>query len=477
MRPKRVLFVKPPDRFLEDEFVYQQLGPHYLQSFLERHDLSSDLLVLYECSDSRTARINGLKKELDLDDLNMLVLVGDSNSSDTGFNSAVFEDYDVVAMSVMTPQAPDAYLLNKLIKKKYPHITSVIGGSHPRYYQHQVVALPQDMSFDFIVPQDGWNPILQITTGEVIKSTEPIVLVDNLPKLANLPPPSRPVALMDRYHFEIAGVSAYHTITALGCPFTCHFCESGIETVRTFSEQMIRDDLATISAAHNQLGHEKKSVMFFDDVGLMSPKQVNRLAELVESYEYDTWRAFTHAYLVVRHKDAILSPFIKTGGKRVGIGLETGSQRSLDLINKRNGKKQLVSDHYDAVSIANKLGVAVDAFTMIYPWEDEADLRATTELVEFITSNNVEGKDENGRPLQNHVDSTIMSPFQGTKFYDLIRLGKLPGVEIDSELDPGTLFYKGEKGCSGWPYLKTRLPRVEYEAAQRYNNSLRPKYR
>ena len=31
----KILFVKPPDRFLEDEFVYQQLGPHYLQSFLE----------------------------------------------------------------------------------------------------------------------------------------------------------------------------------------------------------------------------------------------------------------------------------------------------------------------------------------------------------------------------------------------------------------------------------------------------------
>ena len=30
----KILFVKPPDRFLEDEFVYQQLGPHYLQSLL-----------------------------------------------------------------------------------------------------------------------------------------------------------------------------------------------------------------------------------------------------------------------------------------------------------------------------------------------------------------------------------------------------------------------------------------------------------
>ena len=51
---------------------------------------------------------------------------------------------------------------------------------------------------------------------------------------------------MSRYEFEIAGIPAYHTITALGCPFTCHFCESGIERVRMFSETMIEADLLEI---------------------------------------------------------------------------------------------------------------------------------------------------------------------------------------------------------------------------------------
>ena len=43
----KTLFVKPPDRFLEDEFVYQQLGPHYLQSHLSSHGFPSDLLILH----------------------------------------------------------------------------------------------------------------------------------------------------------------------------------------------------------------------------------------------------------------------------------------------------------------------------------------------------------------------------------------------------------------------------------------------
>lgn len=114
---------------------------------------------------------------------------------------------------------------------------------------------------------------------------------------------------------------------------------------------------------------------------------------------------------------------------------------------------------------------------MIFPWEDEHDLRQTTELVEFVASNKVEGTDVKGRPMYNHIDSTIMTPFQGTKFLDMIRLGKLPYVEVDETIDPGNLYYKGMLGGSGWPYLRTRLSRDRYITEQTYRNSFRPDYR
>ena len=114
---------------------------------------------------------------------------------------------------------------------------------------------------------------------------------------------------------------------------------------------------------------------------------------------------------------------------------------------------------------------------MIYPWENEQDLCDTTEMVEFIAQNPVNGIDENSRVMKNHVDSTIMTPFQGTKFFDMIQLGELPGVEIKKNLDPGDLYYKGNHGSSGWPYMKTQLSKEKYMEAQTYRNSLRPNYR
>ena len=116
---KSTLFIKPPDRYLENEFVYPQLGPHYLQSFLLEQGLRSDVLILYE---RRSERINFghyNRTEFNLDELNALLLRQDGTIVDTTFDLSIVEGYDIVGMSVMTPQAPDAYLLNKAIKKRY----------------------------------------------------------------------------------------------------------------------------------------------------------------------------------------------------------------------------------------------------------------------------------------------------------------------------------------------------------------------
>lgn len=473
----KVLFVKPPDRFLENEFVYQQLGPYYLQSFLEQHDIPSDMLIFYEPPEVRNGREFGNINEYSLNQLKMVFLGADGNNFDVPYDQSIFENYDVVGLSVMSPQSLDACLVSETINKYYPHITTIIGGSHPRYYQDLIESLPEKKAFDFIVPQDGWNPVLQIASGQIHKSKKSILLKDYVTELFDIPPPSRPLPLMKLYNFEIAGVPAFHSITAMGCMFSCNFCESGNEKLRRFGMNAIDEDIEKMAKVHNELGHEKKAVMFFDDVGLISPRQAEELSTLVRKHGYATWRAFTHAYIVAKYKEGLLGPFRDTGGRRIGMGLETGSQRCLDIINKRNGHKQYVEDHYEAVRIANELGIAVDAFTMIFPWEDKKDLFETTKMIEFIANNPVNGIDEKGRPMKNHVDSTIMSPFQGTVFYNMIRNGQIANVALKDTISSHILYYKGNKGSSGWPYLKTMLSKEEYETEQKYRNSLRPEYR
>ena len=472
MKP-RTLFVKPPDPFLQDEFVYQQLAPHYLQAWLDAHDYASALLVLYirpRADGSRPAPQR-------LADCHMLLIAEGERVVDAAFDSSVFAGFDLIAQSVMTPQAEFSRWITATVRREYPRARVMIGGSHARYYLEQVVAEAALYACDYVVPHDGWQPLLEVLEAGLPDRGRSHVMSHQHDLTKITMAPTRPLALMARYRYEIAGLPAFHTVTALGCPFTCHFCEAGGERTRFFPTEMINNDLASMAAAHRALGREHYGVMFFDDVGLLNPRQTRALAERVAKHGYSAWRAFTHAYLIVRHGANLLGPFADTGGRRVGIGLETGSQRSLDMINKRNGKRQKVEEHYEAVRIANRLGIAVDGFTMIYPWENEDDLHATDELVEFIVSNPVIGEDHLGRPLKNSVDSTIMVPYQGTQFNLMLKAGAVSGVTLAAQDSQRALYYKGVEASSGWVYDATVLPRERYLEAQRYRNSLRPAYR
>jgi len=483
-KPKpRILFIKPPDGYLDDEFVYPQLGPNYLQSFLQQHGFESDLAVLYLPDNIRDAVKRGEVTEPDLNHLRVLHITREG-ATDNAFNPEMLGNYDIVGLSVMTPQASTAYQLSEWMNQN-TNLTTVIGGSHARYNEEAVLNLPERIAFDFVVPQDGWGPMLQIASGQVKRNGKSVKLSDKISgKLTGIPAPSRPLALMEKYEYQVAGVPALHTVTALGCPFKCKFCESGFEDVRNFDEEMIRKDLETIANTHKELGRTDYGLMVFDDVGLMSPKQARKLSSIVKEYGFAKWRAFTHAYLVVKFGEDLLGPFIESGGAALGLGLETGSQRTLDRIQKttlKGDKRQKVEDHIKAVEIANRLGCYVSGFHMLYPFETQDDMEATYLQALQISKNPVNGVDIHGNPLKNTVDGCIMWPYQGTAFRNEINAGTLKGfdgktvITLRSDTTEKEGLYKGTGGISGWAYETTQEPREVMEHFQRKIVDLRPK--
>ena len=222
MKP-RTLFVKPPDPFLEDEFVYQQLAPHYLQSWLEVHGYPSALLVLYVRARADGSRVSPKR----LADCHMLFIEDGEVLLDQPFDSAVFADFDLIAQSVMTPQAEYARWITATVRREQPRARVMIGGSHARYYLEQVIGERGLAACDYVVPHDGWQPLLDVLEAGLPDRGRSHVLSHQHDLSEITMAPTRAVELMSRYRYEIAGLPAFHTVTALGCPFSCHFCEAG----------------------------------------------------------------------------------------------------------------------------------------------------------------------------------------------------------------------------------------------------------
>ena len=70
-------------------------------------------------------------------------------------------------------------------------------------------------------------------------------------------------------------------------------------------------------------------------------------------------------------------------------------------------------------------------------------------MVQQIAQNLVNGVDEDGRTMKNHVDSSIMPPFQGKQFFDMVQLVKLEAVKMMPDIDHRSLYYKGNDAGLG----------------------------
>ncbi|MFN3228161.1 MAG: hypothetical protein ACE360_18205, partial [Hyphomicrobiales bacterium] len=117
MKP-RTLLVKPPDPFLQAEFVYQQLAPHYLESWLAAHGYPATLVVMYIAPDAH----GGRAEPRTLADCHMIVVEDGAVVTDGPFDSAIFDDIDLLALSVMTPQAEYAGWLTAAARNARPGI-------------------------------------------------------------------------------------------------------------------------------------------------------------------------------------------------------------------------------------------------------------------------------------------------------------------------------------------------------------------
>jgi radical SAM superfamily enzyme YgiQ (UPF0313 family) len=193
-----------------------------------------------------------------------------------------------------------------------------------------------------------------------------------LKNLDELPLPNRTKVNLQLY-FDAwkakHGTSAISINTMRGCPYSCKWCSRAVygQSYRRRSAKHVVDELDWI-----QNNYQVDTVWFVDDVFTVSHKWLKEFRLELES------RNLSIAYECITRADRMNAEVIDelkaSGCFRVWIGAESGSQKVIDLMDRRVDVLQV----RDMIRQAQAKGIQAGTFIMVgYPGETEEDIFET----------------------------------------------------------------------------------------------------
>jgi len=160
--------------------------------------------------------------------------------------------------------------------------------------------------------------------------------------------------------------------TSRGCPFTCFFCSKSSKTYRAMSPDKIISMLNYLKSEF-----QVDQVVFDDELFFVSKKHFTHLAPMLKPLGL-RWGAQARVNIM---DDDFLELAKASGCVGVGYGIESGSQKILDNMNKRTSVQQIE----DALVATMKSGLAVKAQLLFgFPGEDEKTVQETVDMFDRI---------------------------------------------------------------------------------------------
>lgn len=187
-------------------------------------------------------------------------------------------------------------------------------------------------------------------------------------------------------------------LSSRGCPFNCSFCSPSIrnstgKNYRIQSPKRTADEIEFLVKTF-----KVNALSFEDDLFTLNKKRVIDLCkEIIDRKIQISWTVATR----LDSLDLETAKWMKKAGCfGMSVGIESGSDRILTLINK--GEK--IKDLKRGMAILNKVGIAVTTNLIIgHPTETLKELRQTLNLVKDL------------KPIFIHLH--YLTPYPGTKIF------------------------------------------------------------
>ena len=265
---------------------------------------------------------------------------------------------DTVGITVYSSSLHLAKEIRDIAKKNNPRCKVVAGGPHPTTMWQETAK-----EFDVVVRGEG-EYAFQKLDGNVV--TAPII--ENLDRLAF---PARDMLDLNRYTRKVAGRKATSITTSRGCPYSCVFCCKDVHghRVRYFSIRRVMDEITDIQTTYGI-----NSFIFYDDTFALNRKRYYPLCDELAKLNI-TFRCNGDA------RQNTLEDFktlYRAGCREISFGIESGSQKILNIINKG----VTVEQNMNAIKNAKQAGLTVKAFLIIgAPGETRETIEETKRFI------------------------------------------------------------------------------------------------
>ena len=293
----------------------------------------------------------------------------------------------IVAVSVMSMMLRFCHELINDIKKQCPETTVIVGGSHlnaePGIFSsmHADYGMIGECEYDFTdFCKQVLNGEIPDTNGLITRSNDALSIrkASVIEDISALPFPAYDLLPLEKYYSPSTGNKTISYISSRGCPYNCKYCSKIEKTPYRFIDSEVVLDHMEILV--NDLGI--KNVEFVDEIFTLNRDRVIQLCEgLIERGISLSWGASTRAD---RIDEELVKLMEKSGCKKIGFGIETGSERVRFEINKEITNKQII----DAIRICSDNGVkTLGYFIFGHPTETEKDMRETVSFARKIGLN------------------------------------------------------------------------------------------
>lgn len=350
-----------------------------------------------------------------LEDASLSVKIIDDDLMQLGYEkvSQLASKFDpcIVAITAATSTIKTALKYVKSIKEILPDSLTVIGGPHTTFTPMETL---KTCSFlDVVVIGEGEKTMVELTKNflngrdEKFEEVKGIAYRDRKNGNIKLNSPQPLIKDLDSIPFpawHLVPFESYNTtkkqsgdmITSRGCVSSCSYCSSSLIMGKKFryrSPENVTDEIEELIE-----NYKIKDIAFIDDTFMLHKKRANDIADEIKSRGLDI--SFVASSRVDMVDKNLLEKLKSAGLSNLYYGVESGSQRVLDLMKKGITLKQAEN----AVKTAKDAGLGVlTSFILGFPGETREEINKT---IDFSIKLNAD-----------YSQFSILTPFPGTPIY------------------------------------------------------------